>query len=63
MKYELRKATRQYLLLLTMLLCTLLLITCLGNDDPKNDQRDYDDINRLKPQNEQSAENRSDRGE
>ncbi|MBQ2373521.1 MAG: hypothetical protein II299_00235 [Alistipes sp.] len=63
MKYELRKATRQYLLLLTMLLCTLLLITCLGNDNPKSDQRDYDEINRLKPQNEQRVENRDNRGE
>ena len=48
MKYDLRQATRQYLVLLALLLCSLLLVTCLDNDDEHCNTRDYGEFNRLK---------------
>ena len=41
MKYETRRAARQYLLLLAILLCSLLLVTCLGSDEGDDPKRDY----------------------
>jgi hypothetical protein len=43
MKYDLRKATRQYLILLTILLCSLLLITCLGSDEQGGNHQTFSD--------------------
>lgn len=41
MKYDIRRAARQYLTLLALLLYSLLLVTCLGGDESYGDTRDY----------------------
>ncbi|MBQ3536092.1 MAG: hypothetical protein IJA57_04985 [Alistipes sp.] len=42
MRYDIRRAARQYLALLVILLSSLLLVTCLGSDDSSPDTRDYE---------------------
>jgi hypothetical protein len=45
MKYDMRRAARQYLVLLALMLCSLLLVTCLSIDEDNDTIRDYN-INR-----------------
>jgi hypothetical protein len=58
MQKELRRAARQYLVLLAILLGSLLLVTCLGNDDESNLTRDYTTNRNSHPDTPTSSERR-----
>ena len=59
MQKELRRAARQYLVLLAILLGSLLLVTCLGSsDDESNLTRDYTTNRNSHPDTPTSSERR-----
>ena len=58
MQKELRRAARQYLVLLAILLGSLLLVTCLGSDDESNLTRDYNTNRNSHPDTPTSSERR-----
>ena len=59
MQKEMRRAARQYLVLLALLLGSLLLVTCLGSDDESNATRDYKTNRNSPPATECSSESRA----
>jgi hypothetical protein len=58
MQKELRRAARQYLVLLAILLGSLLLVTCLGSDDESNLTSDYTTNRNSHPETPTSSERR-----
>lgn len=58
MQKELRRAARQYLVLLAILLGSLLLVTCLGSDDKSDLTRDYTTNRNSHPDTPTSSERR-----
>lgn len=59
MRYDTRRAARQYLMLLTILLCSLLLVTCLGDDECSPSARDYDSNRNTSPAQTSQSEGRA----
>ena len=58
MQKDLRRAARQYLVLLAILLGSLLLVTCLGSEDESNLTRDYTTNRNSHPDTPTSSERR-----
>ena len=58
MKYDMRRAARQYLVLLALMLCSLLLVTCLSIDEDNDTIRDYTTNRNFHPDTPTSSERR-----
>lgn len=59
MKYDMRRAARQYLVILALLLCSLLLVTCLSIEKDSDDRRDYNIDRNVHPTTETNSEGRA----